>query len=128
MILAACTTLAACNGRRSPTGIGGGGGTSGSTLASALPGAWVRTVVIQTADDVLSSETLWIFASDGACERRLTTTSVSAGFSDTVTSACTWEATGPAVSITFSGGGTVSFSAAVHGNSLFLDGVEFRRR
>lgn len=123
---AVAAAVAACNVRTGgPTGVGGlaGGGT-----APSIVGTWSRTVVIQTADDVISSETVWLFGSDGACERRRTTTSVRAGFAETLVDPCRYTLAGGRVTIQFTAtSGSVSFTAVVNGGRLFLDGVEFRR-
>jgi hypothetical protein len=84
--------------------------------------------VVQTADDVLSSETTWVFSSDDSCERTVVTTSVLAGFPDTVLSPCTYTLAGPAITIRYDGTtGSVTFTVVIVRDTLTLDGVEFAR-
>ncbi len=120
------TVLAACdpNPTRLPTGLGvGGGGASSSSIS----GTWRRTLVMTTADDVITSETTWTFGPGGGCERTVVTTSVLAGSSDTERAPCTYRLDGSTITITFTTGTPVTFSVRVTGDRLFLDGVEFIR-
>ncbi len=84
--------------------------------------------MVETSDDVVTSETTWVFTAGGSCERTVVSRSLAAGFSDTTRQGCTYELSGDRLTITFAGtGGTATFTARVSGDSLFLDGVEFRR-
>jgi hypothetical protein len=120
----------ACQGVRFDTAGPGEAGMvgSGGSTATSIVGTWRRTLVVQTTDDVLSSETTWVFSSDESCERTVVTTSVLAGFPDTVRSPCSYTLAGPAITIRFDGTtGSVTFTAVVGRDTLTLDGVEFAR-
>lgn len=111
------------------TGPAGGGSAGGgvSSTPSALVGAWRRTLVRTTSTDVTTSETTWLFGPDGACERVIATTTVSAGFTDTVRTPCSWMVSGRTLTITFGSGGTAQFTWSVEGSTLYLDGAAFQR-
>ncbi|MBI4503174.1 MAG: hypothetical protein HY700_18715 [Gemmatimonadetes bacterium] len=111
---------------RFPTAVGGG--TGGGTPGQVITGTWRRTLVVQTQTDVITSETTWLFATGGACERTVVTNSVLQGFPETQRSPCSYTVAGSTATIHFDGtSGTVSFSVFVSGNKLFLGGVEFVR-
>ena len=73
--------FAGCESRRLlfPTGVGTGAGTPGQVIT----GTWRRTLVVQTQTDVITSETTWLFSSNGACQRTVVTNSVLQGFPET---------------------------------------------
>jgi hypothetical protein len=115
---------------RSPTGPGSGttvGGASGATT-SALVGTWRRVETLRTTMDITTTETTWTFSAGGGCQRTVTTSQVSVGTPFTTTSTCTYTLRGSTVSIAYDGTtGTVSFSVAVSGSTLLLNGVPFNR-
>ena len=117
----ACRPLA--TGPAGTGGAGSGGGTSGQSLV----GTWRRTLILQTPDDITTSETTWLFAPGGSCERIVATTTVSAGYTDTVRSPCGWSVAGTTVTIRYDGAGMAQFTWAVQGSTLFLNGVPFQR-
>lgn len=126
MIALAATLPAAC-GEYTPTQVREPGIVQGGGSAASIVGAWTRTLIIERPDDIITSETTWIFAADGTCERRVTTTTFSAGFSETQIEPCTYVLERSLLTIQFlSGGLPVTFTAVVSGGSLFLDGVEFQ--
>lgn len=126
MTLAAAGLSAACNVNR-PTGPGGPGIGGGGSSSPSIVGTWARTLIVEQPDDIITSETVWIFSSDNTCERRVTTTTFSSGFSETQSDPCTYVLDRTLLTIQFiGGGGPVTFTAIVSGGNLFLDGVEFR--
>ena len=128
-VLTAVTALTACGeGGVARPGGGPGGIAGGPGLSEAIVGTWKRTLIIQEPDDIITSTTTWTFRTDGTCERAVTSSSVSAGISDTQTSPCTYTIDRTLVTIAFEGSTMpVTFAAAVSGDSLFLDDVEFQR-
>jgi hypothetical protein len=121
LMLAACGPVGT-----GPSRTGTIGGTSG-TQGQSLVGTWRRTIVFQHGNDFTTSETTWLFAPDGSCERRVATTTVSAGFTDTTSSTCRWSVAGTVVTIQFDGAGSAQFSWSVQGGTLQLNGVLFER-
>lgn len=107
-----------------PGGRGGGAGGGGEV---SIVGSWRRTVVFQTSDDLITSETTWIFGSDARCERTVTQSSARTGLSDTTRRFCSYALGAGTVTIRFDDGGEVSFTVRVSGDRLSLDGVEFVR-
>lgn len=123
--LAAAVTVA-CNVNR-PSGPGGPGLGGGGSSSPSIAGTWSRILVVEQPDDIITSETVWIFGADNTCERRVTTTTFSSGFSETQVEPCTYVLERSLLTIQFLSGQPVTFTAVVSGGSLFLDGVEFRR-
>jgi hypothetical protein len=125
--LALCAALACDSPNRGlPLGpsIGGSGSaTSGSSIA----GTWRRTFIVQTTDDVITSETTWLFSQGPGCERTVVSSSVLLGTAQVQRSPCTYQVGSGRVTVQFQVGGPVSFSANVSGGRLLLDGVEFAR-
>jgi hypothetical protein len=84
--------------------------------------------VVQTATDVITSETTWLFSSSGGCQRTVVSNSVLQGFPMTQVSPCSYTLAGGRITVQFAGTtGSVSFAVTVNGGSLFLDGVQFMR-
>jgi len=109
-------------------GTSGGGGGGG---AAALVGAWRNVVVIEVPGDLQTWTTTWRFDPDGACRQTIIIESLAEGFPRTTERACTWVATGGEVTISFVGGGTLSFDFSFAGFSpdrLVLDGFEYQRQ
>ncbi|HET7789279.1 MAG TPA: hypothetical protein VFK78_00620 [Gemmatimonadales bacterium] len=74
------------------------------------------------------SDTRWTFDGGGACERQVITTTVSAGFSDTVSLACTYTFNGSTVQILFQGSSMPTpFSVSFQNGDLILGGFRFTR-
>lgn len=118
--------LASCDVAVGPTTPPASTGGGGATAQVVIVGTWRRTVVLQTTDDVLSSETTWLFASDGHCERTLVTHSVKTDITDTTHVFCTYTLSGTNVTIQYTGtGGAATFTVAVQGSTLLLDGEAF---
>lgn len=119
--------LAACQSATTGPARTGGTTAGGGSVSQTLVGRWRRTVVLQTPTDITTSETTWLFAPEGSCERSVATTTVSAGYTDTVRSPCTWSVAGSTVTVNYTGAGTAQFSWSLHGATLYLSGVPFAR-
>lgn len=103
-----------------------GGGADGS----ALVGTWRTVVVIQVPGDLQTWTTTWEFDAAGTCRQTIVTQSLAEGFPRTTERTCSWNATGSEVTITFVGGGTLTFDYSFAGLSpdrLVLDGYEYQR-
>ncbi len=78
--------------------------------------------------DYTTSETTWSFVADATCRRLVVTTTLSAGFPDSVATACTYALGMNDVTILLADASQpVTFSVYVHGDTLDLGGVPFVR-
>jgi hypothetical protein len=130
LLLAGCTGEALAPRTDQPGG-GFGTGTSGGGGAASLVGVWRSVVVIEVPGDLQTWTTTWRFDADGACRQTVITESLAEGFPRTTERACTWAATGGEVTISFVGGGTLTFDFSFAGFSpdrLVLDGFEYQRQ
>jgi hypothetical protein len=128
--------LAACNAdptapRMGQAGGGNGSGTSGGGGGgSELVGAWQTVVVIEVPGDLQTWTTTWRFDSAGTCRQTVITESLAEGFPRTTERTCTWTTSSGEVTISFVGGGTLTFDfsfAALDPDRLVLDGFEYQR-
>lgn len=129
--------MAACSGdttapspRLPATGPGGGVSTGGGG-ATMLVGVWISTVVIEVPGDVQNWTTTWRFDADGTCRQTIVVESLAEGFPRTTIRDCSFIATGDSVTISFTGGGTLTFAFSFAGFSpdrLVLDGLEYQRQ
>lgn len=118
----------ACEGRTGGiSGVLSGSGGGNNTSLPAIAGTWRRMVILQTQNDVVTSETTWIFSAGGGCERTVVSHSVAAGVPATQRSSCSYQLASGRVTIQFGSGGPVQFTVSVGSNRLFLSGVEFTR-
>ena len=110
------------------SGVGSGSSTGTGSTSQALAGTWRRTLVVQTATDVITSETTWMFSAGGGCQRTVVSNSVLQDVPTTQYSPCSYSVAGGVATIHFDGtSGTVAFSVLVSGGKLFLGGVEFQK-
>lgn len=103
-----------------------GGGDSAS-----LVGTWLNVVVIQVPGDVQTWTTTWQFDSAGTCRQTVEIESLAEGFPRTTERSCTFVVSGGNVTISFVGGGTLTFAFSFAGFSpdrLVLDGFEYQRQ
>ena len=127
--------LAACSGEadgpdpfgpgRDQSGTSGGGGG-----AAALVGSWRNVVVVQVPGDIQTWTTIWRFDADGICHQTVETESLAEGFPRTTDRACGYLTSGGEITITYVGGGSVTFDfsfAAFSPDRLVLDGFEYER-
>jgi len=126
--------LAACGGEA--LGVeadrpGGGFGTginSGGTGASSLVGIWRTVVVVQVPGDVQTWTTTWQFDADSTCRQTVVTESAANGFPVTTDRTCSWTTNDDQVTVTFVGGGTLTFAFSLPASDrLVLDGFEYQR-
>ena len=111
----------------SGNGSGSGGGGGGE---SALVGEWQAVVVIEVPGDLQTTTTTWRFDAEGGCRRTMVTESLVEGFPRTTVNDCTWATNGGEVTISFAGGGSLTFDfsfAALDPDRLVLDGFEYQR-
>lgn len=131
LLLAACSTESLAPGLDRPgSGFGPGVGGDGSGSA-ALVGTWRTVAVVQLPGDVQTWTTTWQFDAEGTCRQTIVTESLAEGFPRTTERRCTWSAGGGQVTITFAGGGTLTFDFSFAGFSpdrLVLDGYEYERQ
>lgn len=127
--------LAACAGDpegTAPFEPGGntGGASSGGGAAAALVGTWQNVVVVEVPGDLQTWTTVWQFDADGICRQTVETESLAEGFPRITERACEYLVAGDAVTISYVGGGSVTFDFAFAGFSpdrLVLDGFEYAR-
>ena len=128
--------LAACGGSE-PLGVeadrpGGGFGrgiNSSGDSASSLVGIWRTVVVVEVPGDIQNWTTTWQFAADGTCRQTVVTESVANGFPVTTDRVCTWTTNDGLVTVSFVGGGTLTFAFSLPATDrLVLDGFEYQRQ
>jgi len=118
--------VTACDSGRlgAPQGtLGGGTGTTGTSIASGLVGTWRRILYFLEADgSAASSETTWRFNADGSANRITVTRNYTAGLADAQTVDARWEALTQTVRITYlpPSSGTFEFSYRVSRDTLYL--------
>jgi hypothetical protein len=125
-------TLAGCGGdalapRPDRPGGNQGGTTSG---APAIVGAWRTVVIVEVPGDIQTWVTTWRFDSDGTCRQTVVTESLAEGFPRTTNRTCTYTIAVSAITITYTGGGELTFEFSFAGFSpdrLVLDGFEYQR-
>jgi hypothetical protein len=128
--------LAACGGEPlepradQPDGGFGSGTSSGGGATASFVGVWRTVVVIQVPGDLQTWTTTWQFDEGGTCRQTVVTESLAEGFPRTTERACTFAVNGSEVTISFAGGGTLTFPFSFAGLSpdrLVLDGFEYQR-
>jgi hypothetical protein len=130
LLLAGCGAEPLAPRPADPGGGFGSGVSGGSADGSALVGSWRTVVVIQVPGDLQTWTTTWQFDAEGTCRQTIVTESLAEGFPRTTERTCTWTATGTEVTITYVGGGTLTFDYSFAGLSpdrLVLDGYEYQR-
>jgi hypothetical protein len=136
VVLGALTllTLAGCSGdplAPRPDEPGGNqSGTSGGGATASIVGGWQTVVVIQVPGDVQTWTTTWRFDSEGTCRQTVVTESLAEGFPRTTDRTCTYTISGPTITISYTGGGELTFEfsfAAFSPDRLVLDGFEYQR-
>ena len=128
--------LAACGGGEAlgleterPGGGFGTGISGGVNLDSSLVGVWRTVVVINVPGDIQTWTTTWQFNADGSCRQTVVTESVANGFPVTTDRACTWTTNNGLVTLSFVGGGTVTFAFSLPASDqLVLDGFQYQRQ
>jgi hypothetical protein len=126
--------LAACGGEalgveadRPGSGFGKGINT-GVNSASSLVGIWRTVVVVQVPGDVQTWTTTWQFDADSTCRQTVVTESAANGFPATTDRVCTWTTNDDQVTVSFVGGGTLTFAFSLPASDrLVLDGFEYQR-
>jgi hypothetical protein len=107
------------------------GGTSGGAGgAEVLVGTWRNLTVIQVPGDVQTWTTTWRFDADGVCRQTVETESLAEGFPRVTERACSYTTSGSEITVTYVGGGAVTFAFSFAGFSpdrLVLDGFEYER-
>lgn len=106
------------------TGTSGGGGTA------TLVGSWRTTLVIEVPGDLQTWTTTWRFDADGVCRQQQVIESLAEGVPRVTQRSCTYVADGSSITITYLGGGTLTFEYELAGFSpdrLILDGFEYQR-
>ena len=129
------TLTAACSGEADgPDPLGPGreqSGTSGENGgAAALVGTWRNIVVVQVPGDLQTWTTTWRFDSDGICGQTVVTESLAEGLPHTTDRACSYLTSSGEITITYVGGGSITFDFTFAGFSpdrLVLDGFEYER-
>jgi hypothetical protein len=129
------TLLAACSGDPQEPGsfIPGqntGGGSSSGGGAEALVGSWRNVTLIQVPGDLQTWTTTWRFDADGTCRQISESGSLAEGFPRTTERACAYSTSSDRITITYLGGGTVTYEFAFADFSpdrLVLDGFEYDR-
>jgi hypothetical protein len=128
--------LAGCGGSealgvqagRPDDGFGTGIGSGGNGVSS-LVGIWRTVVVVEVPGDIQTWTTTWQFDADGSCRQTVVTESVANGFPVTTDRACAWTTNDGQVTISFVGGGTVTFAfSSPAPDRLALDGFEYQRQ
>jgi hypothetical protein len=130
LLLAGCSAEPLAPRPADPGGGFGSGVSSGGTDGSALVGTWRTVVVIQVPGDLQTWTTTWRFDAEGTCRQTIVSESLAEGFPRTTERTCAWTATGAEVTITYVGGGTLTFEYSFAGFSpdrLVLDGYEYQR-
>jgi hypothetical protein len=109
-------------------GFGTGINSTGDSTAS-LVGTWQTVVAVEVPGDVQTWTTTWQFDGDGTCRQTVVTESVAAGVPVTTERACTWTTNDGQVTISFVGGGTLTFAFSLPApDRLVLDGFEYQRQ
>lgn len=125
--------LLACGdgGSTGPGRPDGGTGTSGDeSPTERLVGTWRYETLVEVPGDIQAWSTTWRFDPDGACLQTVVTQSLAEGFPRTSERPCTFVARDFAVTIAFTGAGTVDFEytfADFSPDRLVLDGLEYQR-
>ena len=130
LVLAACSgdTLAPHPSDPGGNQIGTGGGGGGATTT--IVGAWQTVVVIQVPGDLQTWTTTWRFDAEGTCRQTVVVESLAEGFPRTTERNCTFTIAGSAITISYVGGGDLTFDFSFAGFSpdrLVLDGFEYQR-
>jgi hypothetical protein len=130
LVLAGCGGSEALGVQASrPDGGVGTGVNSGGNGASSLVGIWRTVVVVEVPGDIQTWTTTWQFDADGTCRQTVVTESVANGFPVTTDRPCTWTTNDGQVTISFVGGGTVTFAFSLPApDRLALDGFEYQRQ
>jgi len=129
ILLAACSSDPQGPGTFIP-GQNHGGGSSSGGGAEALVGSWRNVTVIQVPGDLQTWTTTWRFDTDGACRQLSESESLAEGFPRTTERACTYVTSSDRITITYVGGGSVTYEFSFAGFSpdrLVLDGFEYER-
>ena len=130
LLLAGCTGEPTAPRADQPGGGFGSGTSSGGGGTAALVGVWQTVVVIQVPGDLQTWTTTWRFDEGGTCRQTVVTESLAEGFPRTTERACTFVVHGSEVTISFAGGGSLTFAFSFAGFSpdrLVLDGFEYQR-
>jgi hypothetical protein len=129
----ALLTLAGCSGDPlAPHPDRPGGNQSGTTGGGATPivGEWRTVLIVQVPGDFQTWTTTWRFDSAGSCRQTVVTESLAEGFPRTTIRTCTYTISVSDVTITYAGGGELTFEFSFAGFSpdrLVLDGFEYQR-
>ena len=130
----AILTLAGCGGDslapRSDRPGPNRSGTTGGGAAAPIVGQWRTVVIVQVPGDVQTWTTTWRFDGGGTCLQTVVTESLAEGFPRTTERACTYTISGFDITITYAGGGELTFEFSFAGFSpdrLVLDGFEYQR-
>jgi hypothetical protein len=86
--------------------------------------------VVEVPGDLQTWTATWRFDVEGTCHQTIETESLSEGIPRTAERSCTWTANASDVTITFDGGGQLTFGfsfADFSPDRLVLDGFEYQR-
>ncbi len=107
-----------------PSGISGGGATT------TIVGGWQNVVLIEVPGDVQTWTTTWRFDAEGTCRQTVVVESLAEGFPRTTDRTCTFTISGSKITISYTGGGDLTFDFSFAGFSpdmLVLDGFSYQR-
>jgi hypothetical protein len=105
-------------------------GTSGGGASTTIVGGWQSVVVIEVPGDVQTWTTTWRFDAEGTCRQTVVVESLAEGFPRTTDRSCTYTISGSSITISYTGGGDLTFDFSFAGFSpdvLVLDGFEYQR-
>jgi hypothetical protein len=105
-------------------------GASGGGASTTIVGGWRTVVVIQVPGDVQTWTTTWRFDAEGTCRQTVVVESLAEGFPRTDNRTCTYTISGSAITISYTGGGDLTFDFSFAGFSpdvLVLDGFQYQR-
>jgi len=130
----ALLTLGACSGNPTEPRIDQPGnnqsGVSGGGASASIVGGWQAVEVIQVPGDVQTWTTTWRFDAEGTCRQTVVVESLAQGFPTTTDRACTYTISGSSITISYTGGGDLTFDFSFAGfspDALVLDGFNYQR-
>ena len=105
-------------------------GTSGGGATTTIVGGWQNTVLIEVPGDMQTWTTTWRFDAEGTCRQTVVVESLAEGFPRTTDRTCTFTISGSKITISYTGGGDLTFDFSFAGFSpdmLVLDGFSYQR-